>query len=136
MVGSAMSERTVNWLIYTCLLGLIPVIARLVVWAVSNEPIDPFAVVDMVAFGLVIHSSNINEVNRLKDEDERWKSVHNGTSILFIVVYALLFFAGISSPKNFNLESVTNITIFLSIVSFCLGLSILTRSNYADRARA
>jgi O-antigen/teichoic acid export membrane protein len=104
-----------------------------IVWTISKEPVEPFAVADMVAFGLVIHSSNINEVNRLRDEDERWKTVHNGASIVFILVYGLLFFAAISPPKNFNYDAVINITIILSVVSFALGLSVLLRSNLNER---
>ena len=124
-----MGERTVNWLIYTCLLGLVPVVARLLVWVISNSGVDVLAISDLVAFGLVLHSANINEVNRSSHSDPEWQTVHNGVSILFIVLYALLLFATISSPTNLNKTSLLYTTLLLSAVSFGLSWNVFKRAQ-------
>ena len=121
-----MGEKTVNWLIYTCLLALIPAIARGFVWMLSTDGIEPVAVSDMVAFGLVLHSANINEVNRIPHQTQNWKTVHNGVSILFLVVYALLLFITMANPNNLNALSILRSAIILSIVSFLLSFSVFT----------
>lgn len=127
-----MGERTVNWLIYTCLLGLIPVIARFVVWLISKSGVELFAISDLVAFGLVLHSANINEVNRLRDPDAKWKTIHNGISIVFIVIYTLLLFSTISSSENLNQKSILSTTIILGIVSFLISYSVLRRAQLIE----
>ena len=119
-----MGERTVSWLINTCLLGLVPVIARFLVWVISKEGVDPLAVSDLVAFGLVLHSANINEVNRVSGADSNWKTVHNGVSILFIVMYGVLLFATIASSSNLSRTSVLYTTVALSVASFALSWSV------------
>lgn len=130
-----MGERTVNWLIYTCLLGLIPVIARLVVWLISTKGVDPIAISDLVAFGLVLHSADINEVNRIKDADSQWKTVHNGFSIVFIMVYALLLFGTIASSDNLNQSSILFTTLLLGLASLAISFSILKRAQlYESKA--
>jgi hypothetical protein len=124
-----MGENTVNWLINTCLLGLIPVIARLLVWAMSTDGIDPIAVSDLVAFGLVLHSANVNEVSRVGGDDSNWRTIHNGVSVLFICIYGLLMFAAISSPNNINESSILHTTAFLGFASFALSWSIFWRAK-------
>ena len=124
-----MGERTVEWLIYTCLLGLIPVAARLLVWSVSAKGVDPVAVSDLVAFGLVLHSANIHEVGRLGAADRRWKAVHYGISITFIVFYALLMFTTILTSDNLNQGAILRLSIAFCVVSFVLSLSVLLRAQ-------
>lgn len=130
-----MVERTVNWLIYTCLLGLLPVLARLFVWAISNKGVDPVAVGDLVAFGLVLQSANISEVNRGGRNDPVWQTIHNGASVLFIAMYGLLMFAAISLPENINQSRILLTTIVLSIVSFLLTLSVFLRLRLGTETR-
>lgn len=127
-----MGERIANWMIWTCALALIPVIARLFVWSISTGGVEPLAVSDMVAFGLVLHSANINEVSRISADDYVWKSVHLGLSIIFIVVYALLLFVTIMTPTNLKISSVINWSVALSIVSFLLSASVFARKKAVE----
>ncbi|MDO7834270.1 hypothetical protein Q4610_04355 [Sphingobium sp. HBC34] len=124
-----MSEHTVNWLIYTCLIGLVPVFSRLCVWIVSTSGVDPIAVSDLIAFGLVLHVSNIHQVNSLDEYDRRWKSVHNGLSSIFIVIYSLLMFTTIIKIDIINYKSIKIMSILLSLVSFMLSFSVFYRTN-------
>ncbi len=120
MIGA----RTVNWLVYTCLIGLIPVISRGLLWLNSSSGVEPLAISDWVAFGLVLHSSNIHEVNAKNNFDTRWKSVHNGTSAIFIALYGLILFTTIAQSPNMNMTSLQHSTLALCFVSFLLSLSV------------
>jgi len=129
----SLSARTVEWLVYTCLLGLIPVVARLLVWGIASKGVEPLAVSDLVAFGLVLHSANIQQVGRLGDTDKRWSAVHFGISIIFIVIYALLMFTTILPSANLNQASILNVSLFLCIVSFILSFVVYMRMQAEDR---
>lgn len=124
-----MQERTVNWLVFTCLVGLIPVIARLAVWVVSVSDVEPVAISDLVAFGLVLHSANINEVSRTKEGDSKWGAVQNGLSIVFLILYALALFTTILPTDKINHRTLLESTIILAVVSFLLSLTVLQRKR-------
>jgi hypothetical protein len=128
-----MGERAVNWLVFTCLIGLIPVFSRLMVWANSNGGIEAVAVSDLVAFGLVLHASNINEVNTITARGPRWRAIHNGFSALFLVLYSL---PTISLVPNINLSSIRNTSLALCVVSFMLSFSIFFERHAVSRGSA
>lgn len=119
-----MSERAINWLMFTCGLGLLPLLARLVVWLISTNSVEPIATGDLVAFGLVLHSANINEVNRASNKDDKFRSVHVGVSILFLVVYSILLYATIDSAGR-NLSTVLVIATLMAVFTFILSFSVM-----------
>lgn len=121
-------DRLTSWFTNICLLGLIPVVARLFVWELSKQGVEPFAVSDLVAFGLVVHSANINEISRSNFE-EVWSNIHLVISILFIVLYALLLFTTILSIKDLRDTAILDSTGVLAIVSFVSGLVVFWGSS-------
>jgi hypothetical protein len=125
----SLNERIAEWVVYTCLLGLIPVLARFLVWLVTDTGVEPVALSDLVAFGLVLHSANIHEVNRVSGSDGQWKSIHNGISITFIVFYALLMFTTIMPSKSYNQNSILLVTVILCLASVALSIAILYRAS-------
>ncbi len=118
------TERVAGWLVTTCLFGLLPVIARVFVWTLFNSGVEPIAISDLVAFGLVIHSANIGEISR-SHVSETLKTVLVGLAVLFIVLYALLLFTTIASNGDLNHEALLKATIWLSVSSFVLGLCVV-----------
>lgn len=127
-------ERVASWLVNTCLLGLIPVFARLFVWKIADKGVDPWSVSDLVSFGLVIHCVSINDISNSVRRDTAWKTVHNGLSILFIVMYGLLLFSTISVQENLNKDALLRSTGFLCVVSFLLGLVAVIGTPAGRRA--
>lgn len=118
-----------NWLVNTCLLGLLPVLARLVVWSLYNSGVEPLATSDFIAFGLVLHSANINEVNRIAGDDESWHIKHNGISIIFIVVYALILFGVTIPSKEVDTANALRYSLGLSVVSFLISATVFFRAR-------
>ena len=126
----------VKWLIYTVLVGLIPVVLRALLWAISpDQTVDLFNASDFVAFGLILHISNINEIEHFNDLGKSWKTFQNGTSIFLITVYSFLFAAylfGQANPGKINVSTVRTISMILSGVSFYLSFSVYDRISKVE----
>ena len=126
----------VKWLIYTVLVGLIPVVLRALLWIISpHQTIDFFSASDFVAFGLILHISNINEIEHFNDLDKSWKTFQNGTSIFLITVYSFLFAAHLfnqANPGTINVGTVRTISMILSGVTFFLSFSVYNRISKVD----
>lgn len=135
-----MKSKKTKWLIYTVLVGLIPILARLMVWFVTKEgSLDLLSASDFVAFGLVLHISNINEIEHYSEEEERWKTVQNGVSILFIAFYSILLAVNLIGGDIIDVKSITVCTIVLSVISFGISYAVYDRvskiSNSVESTR-
>lgn len=113
----------INWLLNTCLLGLIPSISRLLVWIVAKNGVDPIAISDLVAFGLVLHIVSINDLSSMSIQDSASKVTHISLSTLFVVLYGLMMFTAIVPSSVIDYRALTNACIFLCCMSFLLSLS-------------
>ena len=126
-----MTKGKIKWLIYTVLVGLIPVLSRSLIWFISQKRnLDFLNAADFVAFGLILHISNINEIEHFNDRNRSWKTMHNGISIAFISFYSVLFacsLLGESNPGHINVSSITYCSICLSFVSFLISFSVYNR---------
>lgn len=132
-----MKNSKSKWLAYTVLVGLIPILARLLVWLIVNSDIVlPFAATDFVAFGLVLHISNINELEHVSAQSKPWKTVQNGISVIFIALYSVLFAVILLAEKNptlINANSLLACVVALAVTSFVLSLSVLHRLTATSR---
>jgi hypothetical protein len=133
-----MENKKIKWLIYTVLVGLIPILARLMVWGVTQTGIvSILATSDFIAFGLILHISNINEIEHITDDNKSWKTAQNGTSILFIALYSILFslvMLGEGIPTLINSRPIMICTIFLATVSFMISFSVFHRISNIQKA--
>jgi len=125
-----------KWLVYTVLVGLIPILTRVLVWiATKNGTSNLFSAGDFVAFGLILHISIVNELEHLPSSDRSWKTIQNGTSVVFIALYSALYALILVGEKNQNLIDATvmlNSSISLSFVSFVLSLVVFDRISKSN----
>lgn len=121
----------VKWLIYTVLVGMIPILSRILIWAVLKSTSIPiFNASDFVTFGLVLNVSNFNEIEHAVKFHDKWKTVQNGTSLCFISFFMVLFsvyIVGESDPSLVNVQTIKIMSIVMSAVSLLLSLSIYNR---------
>ncbi|EHC07698.1 hypothetical protein Sbal625DRAFT_0029 [Shewanella baltica OS625] len=123
-----MGSKKIKWLIYTVLVGLIPIFSRLIVWIVTKEgSVDLLSPSDFVAFGLVLHISNINEIEHFSGVEREWKTLQNGISITFIAFYSVLFAITLIDEAIVDTQAITICTIVLSVVSFLISYSVYDR---------
>ena len=126
-----MANVKIKWLIYTVLVGLIPVLSRALIWFISqNRTMDFFNAADFVALGLILHISNINEIEHFNDPEKSWKTMQNGISIVFISFYSVLFacsLLGQSNPGLIDVGAIKYAAIVLSLTSFGISYSVYRR---------
>jgi hypothetical protein len=131
-----MENKKIKWLIYTVLVGLIPILSRLLVWTVTQRgTVNLLTASDFIAFGLILHISNINEIEHLGDEDRSWKTIQNGISIMFIALYSVLFTLVMISeriPSFVDAQVIIICVIFLAVVSLLISLSVFHRISNAQ----
>jgi hypothetical protein len=120
-----------KWLAYTFLVGLIPVLTRLLTWGTTAVgAVNPLAATDFVAFGLVLHISVINELEHLPAKERNWKTIQNGMSLIFITLYSALYAVTIIGEKTANLIDATVMlrsSMVFALVSSLLSLSVFHR---------
>lgn len=126
----AVEGKKIKWLIYTVLVGLIPIMSRLLIWGVTkNGTISPFSAADFIAFGLVLHISNINEIEHFQGE-RSWKTAQNGISIAFIAIYSVLFAMSMLQqgvPGLIEERVIVRCAFGLAVVSLLISFSVFDR---------
>jgi CRISPR/Cas system CMR-associated protein Cmr3 (group 5 of RAMP superfamily) len=126
-----MENKKTKWLIYTVLVGLIPILSRIFVWSVTESGVVSLIMAsDFIAFGLILHISNINEIEHLADNEKSWKTVQNGVSITFIAFYSVLFALIMISegvPSFIDIEAIKNCAVGLAVISFLISFSVFHR---------
>lgn len=121
-----------KWFIYTVIVGLIPFIVRLCVFlSLQNKNVSVlFDPLDFVVLGLVINITNINQLEGDDKIDKIWKTKCIGLSIIFIIVYAVLFAISVIYSINtniFNKSAILVSSIILSVASVYYGFSVFNR---------
>lgn len=134
-----MINKQTKWLIYTVLIGLIPIIFRMLIWLVSkNETVSLIAAPDIISFGFILHISVINEIEHVRDS-ETWKTIHNGFSILFLAIYA--FFSALmiiseEAPLLLDVNTAKICVIVLAFVSLVISFSVFHRLSSIQKAES
>lgn len=126
-----MENKKVKWLIYTVLVGLIPILSRLLVWGVTESGVvSVITASDFIAFGLILHISNINEIEHLSEDELSWKTIQNGISIAFIAFYSVLFAIIMVSegiPSFIDIDVIQKCTVGLAFISLMISFSVFHR---------
>jgi hypothetical protein len=65
---SIMKYKMANWLTYSVLVGLIPFISRVIIYLILQSKTSSFLFneMDFISLGLVLHITNINELEHFK----------------------------------------------------------------------
>ncbi len=124
-------NKIIKWLIYTVLVGLIPILLRLIIYFVTvNDTVSLINASDFITFGLVLHISNINEIEHIQSRDFSWKTIQNGISLAFIIFYSALFCLVLLSENVNSIINSRNLDcccLISSFVSLLLSFSIYYR---------
>jgi hypothetical protein len=130
-------NKKVKWLVYTVAVGLIPIVSRFLIWLIiRNKTINLLSASDFISFGLVLHISNINEIEHFT-LNKSWKTIQNGVSIIFISFYGLLFSLVLISENNdiFDKNILVFCTIFLAAISLLLSYSVYDRLSSLSKTQ-
>ena len=132
--------RIIRWLIYTVIVGALPILVRLVVYLISNHVPNAVCInpIDIVFFGLTLNISNINEVNSLKtqrikkgeiDVISNYKDTFAGLSTLFIILLAIplgaLYMSELTDQTIINQSTAFIGAIALGVLSFVFSSIVI-----------
>jgi uncharacterized membrane protein YidH (DUF202 family) len=118
-----------KWLIYTVIIGLIPVFFFFIVFLLHKERSFDFlcSEIDFIIFGLVLNSSNINELENKTRVNKKLKTNHIGLSVILIVIFSFLLApVYFNEIKDIELDKTVFkiLAVFLSFVSVLNSYSI------------
>jgi phosphate/sulfate permease len=125
-----------KWLIYTVLLGLTPMLGRILIYFVSTTSAKPVNVGDIIAFGLVLVITNINLLEHDASIDRAWKTRSIGLSIVLAVLMGIMFAAMCFEDAHPTLVSERNITLVssaLSLACMLFSYSVIDRITAVSR---
>lgn len=126
-----MPSRKAKWLMYTVLVGLIPALLRILIWLISqNRDAEILNAVDFIVFGLILHISNINEIEHFDDREKSWKTIQNGVSLVFITFYSVLFAShllGEANPGLIDGVAINALSMSLGLLSFMISFAVYNR---------
>jgi len=101
---------------------------RLLAWLITKPgTVDIVAPSDFVAFGLVLHISNINEVEHTEYGDQDWKFVQRGLSLAFIAIYGFLLAVALIGGSVVERNHLVWCAIALSVVSLVMSFAVHKR---------
>lgn len=117
-----------KWLAYTVLVGLTPIFSRFLIWLVTKEgSIEPFSPQDFIAFGLVLHISNINEMEHIISEEGSWKTTQNAISAFFIAIHGVLYCLTLIGGDAIDQQSIMFCVAFIALTSLSISYSLFNR---------
>jgi hypothetical protein len=118
-------KRT-KWLIYTVCVGLIPIVIRFFIYWFSNNITSieyVFNETELITFGLILHLTNINELEDRIDLDRSWKTKKIGTSVILMVVLSVLL--GIAYLADANPDGLKIDRVKIKLSAGALDLATL-----------
>lgn len=86
--------------------------------------------VDFIVFGLILHISNINEIEHFNDREKSWKTIQNGVSLVFITFYSVLFAShllGETNPGLIDGTAIKSLSMSLGLLSFMISFVVYNR---------
>jgi hypothetical protein len=123
-----------KWLIHTLLVGLIPILTRLMTWATtSGGKVEALAAPDFITLGLVIHVSIINEMEHAQRITPESKALLNGICLVFITLFGALYALAAISEHHGELIDVS--LVLRSSIGFCVGSTVLGLSLFQRFAK-
>lgn len=131
--------KKTKWIIYTVIIGLIPFLIRTFIWLIDKTATIEYWLneTDFIVLGLVLHLTNINELEDRDFEDKIWKTKNIGISVVFIVVFAAILaivtYADFKVNPDIDRKTIKCSSIVLALVSFILSYSIYNRLTTLEK---
>jgi hypothetical protein len=126
----AVASNRVKWVAATLIGGAFPFAARAAVWAISTAPVPLIVPSDLIAFGLVLHTSTVNELDRVKKADANWRAIQIALAFLFCGVYCVFYALGIFSEATkggVNATVLMGVLMGMCIASLAICVSVFQR---------
>ncbi|MDP9990553.1 hypothetical protein J2W28_000064 [Variovorax boronicumulans] len=115
--------KVVKWWVYTVVIGLLPALMRFAVWGLTDFGVQMVSVSDVIAFGLVLHISMINEAEDVDWLPQKWRTINHGASLIAIAVYCAFFAVSVIGEKSPSVSQSNLLYCSLALAGISLMLS-------------
>jgi len=138
MLSKLLSDRrSLNWLIYTVAVALIPIVFRFLTWSFTTSTvIAPISIADLLLFSLIIQLSIINEISHINNEAHYdWRDSNIGFStlwIIFITFMLTLTFLSEADPNLLKVTTLLSCCIILAITNLIIGCKVYHNLSILD----
>lgn len=130
--------KLTKWFIYTVIIGALPFIVRLLIYT-AKKNIDPsyiVNIVDLVTFGLVLHVSQINELDSWKGMSENKKTLFRSISLVFVLCFSALlglaYEADLDKSGSYDIEAIKRLSIKVTGASLFFVLCVYVGFRKAE----
>ncbi|MCL2764753.1 MAG: hypothetical protein FWD40_05675 [Treponema sp.] len=122
-----------KWFWATVAVGLVPMLLRLILCSllIERNTLQLFAISDIIVWGLVLNISIFNERGGLFNYKPEISSVSSTISVIFIVIFSLLFIFELINEAHFIFRS-TGLLLFGILFAIA---SLLTCLFYIDGSK-
>lgn len=127
--------KVVKWWVYTVLIGLLPAVMRLVVWLLTDFGVQLLAVSDVIAFGLVLHISMINEAEDAEWLSKKLQTVNHGVSVIAIAIYCVFYAVSVIGEKSASVaqNNLLYCSLVIALISLLLSSAVLHALFYSSK---
>ena len=122
-----------KWIIYTVLIGLVPVLSRLLIALLSRAHVNSFEASDFVGFGFVLTIANINGLEHATNVSPGWKTQSIGISLIIVALLSIVFVASCLSAELFDRTKTLLSALVLAAGALLHGYSVIDRLAISER---
>ncbi|OQX66407.1 MAG: hypothetical protein B6A08_20630 [Sorangiineae bacterium NIC37A_2] len=121
-----------KWFIYTVLLGLLPILARLLIALLSKHSVSPLESSDLVGFGLVLTITNINSLEHATHVPADWKTQTIGISLVAVALLSIVFAASCLGDDQVDRRMTLYSAMALVFAAFAHSYSVFERISATE----
>lgn len=89
---SIFNPRSLRWFLYTVCVGSLPILIRLFIYfLVEENSLEIISIGNVAFFGLVLHISNLNQMEYHVIKNETWRQKTVFTSLMFVIIFSIIF---------------------------------------------
>ena len=113
-----------KWVIYTVVLGLVPILSRLLIALLARSHVSPVEASDVVGFGFVLAITNIGGLEHATNVQPEWKTQSIGISLIVVAMLSIVYVASCLSPDLFDRSKTLCSAIVLTLAVLLHAYSV------------
>ena len=130
-----MNKIYLEWCLSPLAVGLMPAILHTVTWsAPAGKHLDPFVILDFMAFGFALNIYNIIKIVELRNPDISWSIRHVLANLCCLVLFIYVFFLEKTNETGQNGIVMIVISFLFLIGTIILGIAVCY--DFKDRERS
>lgn len=134
MLRIELDNEVIKWWCGTVIIGAIPILIRLLISLLSNKDIELFNVTELICFGYSIQISSLFfSAGQLSESQKNTVVVNTTLSIVFIVLFSVLYSVTLLFSESFDLNKVKWLVGVICGISLYCGQNLINCAIIANK---